>query len=81
MVSNTQQPANFETCIQDLIDEAQLAKSDFINFANDEDNSSSFKMTTSKKLIAHVLKSFDSQTSKIQILSELTEEVIREGLD
>ena len=55
MVSNTQQPANFETYIQDLIDEAQLAKSDFINFANDEDNSSSFKMTTSKKLIAHVL--------------------------
>jgi hypothetical protein len=81
MLSSTQQPANFETCMQDLIDEAQLTKSDFINFANDKDKSWSYQMTASKKLIAHVLKSFESQTSKIQVLSEMTDEVISDGFE
>jgi len=43
--------------------------------------SSSFQLTASKKLILQVLKSFDSQTSKIRILTELTEQVISEGYD
>ena len=38
-------------------------------------------MTTSKKLIALVLNSFDSQTSKIKILTELTSQAISEGFE
>ena len=81
MLSAIEHPANFETCIQELIAVAQLTKSDFKNFANDKDNSSSYQKTTSKKLIALVFKSFDSQTSKIKILTELTDQVICEGFE
>jgi len=65
MLSSTPQPVNFEKCIQDLITEAQFAKSDFNNFAHDKQKSSSYQKTASKKLIVQVLKSFDSETSKI----------------
>ena len=43
--------------------------------------SMSYQMTTSKKMILQVLKSFDSQPLKIQILTELTDQVICEGFE
>ena len=65
MVSKTQEPANFEKCIQDLINEAVMTKSNFINISQDKDTSLSYQMTASKRLIMRVLKSFDGETSKI----------------
>jgi len=51
MLANNPQPANYEQCIDDLINEAQLFKAFFKNLKNDQDTNS-FKKTASKQLIS-----------------------------
>jgi hypothetical protein len=68
MVSKTLNASNFETCIQNLINQAELTKSQFIKsdcFEDDNFSMSSYQLTASKKLILQILESFDSQPVKI----------------
>ncbi len=68
MVSKTLNASSFETCIQNLINQAELTKSQFIKsdfFDDDNFSISSYQLTASKKLILQILESFDSQPVKI----------------
>lgn len=68
MESKTLNASNFETCIQNLINQAELTKSQFIKsdfFDDDNFSMSSYQLTASKKLILQILESFDSQPVKI----------------
>ncbi len=67
MESKTLNASNFETCIQNLINQAELTKSQFIKSDSFDDNfsMSSYQLTASKKLILQILESFDSQPVKI----------------
>ena len=67
MESKTLNASSFETCIQNLINQAELTKSQFIKSDCFDDNfsMSSYQLAASKKLILQILESFDSQPVKI----------------